>query len=43
MPCKYTAKTFMLNSRRIHEIYVYYVDVHLFTKYLYACGYFSRG
>jgi len=30
----YPTKT--LNPRRIHEIYVDYVDKHLFTKYLHG-------
>jgi len=29
-------KTSTLNPRRIHEIYVDYVDEHLFTKYLHV-------
>jgi len=29
-------KTSTLNPRRIHEIYVDYVDEHLFTKYLHG-------
>jgi len=29
-------KTSTLNPRRIHEIYVDYVDVHLSTKYLHG-------
>jgi len=33
---KNPTKTFMLNPRRIHEIYLDYVDEDLFTKYLHG-------
>jgi len=36
MASTYPTKTSMLNPRRIHEIYMNYVDEHLFTKYLHG-------